>query len=140
MTKHAKSSNYLQAIDLPKTMAVEIPLPLLEAFGSIESSFFELCINSGQQVLQAMMEQDREDLCGPRWIAILTLFRKSGQVDHAACASSISSNFAGLMFPIDLEELRLTSLRRDDDEADDELAHDTAGGSSLPDSRGRSRF
>ena len=67
MTKHAKSSNHLQAVDLPKTMAVEIPLPLLEAFGSIESSFFELCIDSGQQVLQAMMEQDREDLCGPRW-------------------------------------------------------------------------
>ena len=67
MTKHAKNSNHLQAIDLPRTMAVEIPLPLLEAFGSIESSFFELCINSGQQVLQAMMEQDREDLCGLRW-------------------------------------------------------------------------
>jgi transposase-like protein len=67
MTKHAKNSNHLQAVDLPRTMAVEIPLPLLEAFGSIESSFFELCIDSGQQVLQAMMEQDREDLCGPRW-------------------------------------------------------------------------
>jgi transposase-like protein len=67
MTKHAKNSSHLQAVDLPKTMAVEIPLPLLEAFGSIESSFFELCIDSGQQVLQAMMEQDREDLCGPRW-------------------------------------------------------------------------
>ena len=67
MTKHAKNSNHLQAVDLPKTMAVEIPIPLLEAFGSIESSFFELCIDSGQQVLQAMMEQDREDLCGPRW-------------------------------------------------------------------------
>ncbi len=67
MTKHAKNSNHLQAVDLPKTMAVEIPLPLLEAFGNIESSFFELCIDSGQQVLQAMMEQDREDLCGRRW-------------------------------------------------------------------------
>ncbi len=67
MTKHAKNSNHLQAVDLPKTMAVEIPVPLLEAFGSIESSFFELCIDSGQQVLQAMMEQDREDLCGPCW-------------------------------------------------------------------------
>ena len=63
MTKHAKNLNHLQAIGLPRTMAVEIPLPLLEAFGSIESSFFELCIDSGQQVLQAMMEQDREDLC-----------------------------------------------------------------------------
>ncbi len=67
MTKHAKNPNHLQAVDLPETMAVEIPLPLLEAFGSIESSFFELCIDSGQQVLQAMMEQDRKDLCGPRW-------------------------------------------------------------------------
>jgi len=67
MTKHAKKSNHLQAVDLPKTMAVEIPLPLLEAFGNIEKSFFELCIDAGQQVLGAMMEQDREDLCGPRW-------------------------------------------------------------------------
>ena len=67
MTKHAKNSNHLQAVDLPKTMTVEIPLPLLEVFGGIESSLFELCVDSGQQVLQAMMEQDREDLCGPRW-------------------------------------------------------------------------
>jgi transposase-like protein len=67
MTKHAKNSTHLQAVDLPKTMAVEIPLPLLGAFANIEKSFFELCIDSGQQVLQAMMEQDREDLCGPRW-------------------------------------------------------------------------
>jgi len=61
MTKHAKISNHLQAIDLSKTMVVEIPLSLLGAFANIESSFFELCIDSGQQVLQAMMEQDRED-------------------------------------------------------------------------------
>jgi putative transposase len=67
MTKHAKKSNHLQAVDLPKTMAVEIPLPFLEAFDNIEKSFFELCIDAGQQVLGAMMEQDREDLCGPRW-------------------------------------------------------------------------
>ena len=67
MTKHAKKSDHLQAVDLPKTMAVEISLPLLGVFTSIERSFFELCIDAGQQVLGAMMEQDREDLCGPRW-------------------------------------------------------------------------
>ncbi len=67
MTKHAKKSNHLQAVDLPKTMAVEIPLPLLGALANIENSFFDLCIDAGQQVLGAMMEQDREDLCGPRW-------------------------------------------------------------------------
>jgi hypothetical protein len=67
MTKHAKKSNHLQAVDLPRMMAVEIPLPLIEAFDNIEKSFFELCIDAGQQVLSAMMEQDRENLCGPRW-------------------------------------------------------------------------
>lgn len=56
MTKHAKKSDHLQAVDLPKTMAVEIPLPLLGAFANIERSFFEFCIDAGQQVLGAMME------------------------------------------------------------------------------------
>lgn len=67
MTKHARNSRHLQTVDQPTTIAVEVPLPLLGAFANIENSFFELCIDSGQQVLQAMMEQDREDLCGPRW-------------------------------------------------------------------------
>ncbi len=67
MTKHAKNSPRLQIVDLPKTTTVEIPLPLLAAFGNIENSFFDLCFDAGSQVLTAMMEQDREDLCGPRW-------------------------------------------------------------------------
>ncbi len=67
MTKHAKKSSPLQAALLPTTMAVEIPLPLLGVFADLERSFFDLCVEAGQQVLAAMMEQDREDLCGPRW-------------------------------------------------------------------------
>ncbi len=67
MTKHASKSDHLQLVDLPKTTTVEIPLPLLGAFVNIENSFFALCIDAGQQVLSAMMEQDREELCGPRW-------------------------------------------------------------------------
>jgi len=67
MTKHAKKSPVLQIVELPKTTTVEIPLPLLGAFTNIENSFFDLCIDAGQQVLAAMMEQDREELCGPRW-------------------------------------------------------------------------
>ena len=67
MTKHAKKSDHLQLVEEPKTTTVQISLPLLEAFGNIENSFFELCIDAGQQVLGAMMEQDREELCGPRW-------------------------------------------------------------------------
>ena len=67
MTKHAKNSPHLQIVDLPKTTTIEIPLPFLAVFGSIENSFFDLCFDAGSQVLTAMMEQDREDLCGPRW-------------------------------------------------------------------------
>ena len=67
MAKHAKKSSHLQIVDLPKTTTVEIPLPLLGAFANIERSFFALCIDAGQQVLTAMMEQDREDFCGPAW-------------------------------------------------------------------------
>jgi transposase-like protein len=67
MAKHAKNSEHLQLVDLPKTTAVEIPLPLLGAIANIENAFFDLCIHAGRQVLDAMMEQDREQLCGPRW-------------------------------------------------------------------------
>jgi putative transposase len=67
MAKHAKKSDHLQLVDLSKTTAVEIPLPLVGAIASIEDSFFDLCIRAGRQVLGAMMEQDREEICGPRW-------------------------------------------------------------------------
>jgi transposase-like protein len=67
MAKHAKKSDHLQLVDLPKTTAVEIPLPLVGAIANIENSFFDLCIRAGRQVLGAMMEQDREEICGPRW-------------------------------------------------------------------------
>ena len=67
MVKHAKKADHLQLVEQPQTTTVEIPLPLLGAFESIERSFFDLCIEAGQQVLASMMEQDREDLCGPRW-------------------------------------------------------------------------
>lgn len=67
MTKHAKKSDHLQAVDSPKTTTVQIPLPILGAFTNIRQSLFDLCIDAGQQVLWAMMEQDREALCGPRW-------------------------------------------------------------------------
>ena len=67
MSKHAKKSDHLQLVEAAKTTIVEIPLPVLGALGNIEQTFFGLCIDAGQQVLASMMEQDREDLCGPRW-------------------------------------------------------------------------
>ena len=67
MTKHAKKSPRLQAVERPPAATVQIPLPVLAAFASIERSYFDLCIRAGHQVLAAMMEQDRTELCGPRW-------------------------------------------------------------------------
>ena len=48
MKKHAKKSDHLQLVDVPKTAIVEVPLPLLGVIGNIEQSFFELCIDAGQ--------------------------------------------------------------------------------------------
>ena len=53
-------------MERPQSATIEVPLPVLGAFASIECSYFELCIRAGQQVLDAMMEQDRTELCGPR--------------------------------------------------------------------------
>ena len=67
MTKHARKSSRLQPVERPPAAMVQILLPVLGAFASIERSYFDLCICAGQQVLDAMMEQDRTELCGPRW-------------------------------------------------------------------------
>ena len=66
MTKHARKPPRLQAVEQRTTATIEVPLPVLGAFASIERSYFDLCIRAGQQVLDAMMEQDRTELCGPR--------------------------------------------------------------------------
>ena len=66
MSKHAKKSDHLQIVESPKAL-VEVPLPLLGALASTRNAFFELCVDAGRQVLDAMMEQDREWLCGPLW-------------------------------------------------------------------------
>ncbi len=66
MSKHARKSDHLQIVESPKAL-VEVPLPLLGALASTRNAFFELCVDAGRQVLDAMMEQDREWLCGPLW-------------------------------------------------------------------------
>ena len=67
MTQHAKKLRHLQAVAPTKTATVEMPLPLFGVFAGIEHSYFDLCIRAGRHVLDAMMEQDREALCAPRW-------------------------------------------------------------------------
>ena len=49
-----------------KSLTVQVPLPFLGALSDTREAFHELCIRTGQQVLRAMMEADREALCGPK--------------------------------------------------------------------------
>jgi len=66
MGKHATQSSSLQIVDSPKSVSVQVPLPVLGALANAENAFFELCVDVGEQVFEAMMEQDREALCGPK--------------------------------------------------------------------------
>lgn len=66
MAKNATTRSHLQLVDPPAPVGVQIPLPLLAALTSAENAFFDLCLGVGQQVLQVLMEQDREVLCGPK--------------------------------------------------------------------------
>lgn len=65
MTKHRSPDNESQA-STGQTLTVQVPLPLLGALSDAREAFHELCIRTGQQVLLAMMEADREALCGAK--------------------------------------------------------------------------
>jgi hypothetical protein len=49
----------------PQRHAIELPLPLLSTLIASKSAVMDLCIQTGLEVLQQMMEQDRTALCGP---------------------------------------------------------------------------
>lgn len=66
MAKHASKSDHLQLVEAPPQVSVQIPLSVLSALCSAEDAFFELCFDAGRQVLAAMLEQDRELICGPK--------------------------------------------------------------------------
>jgi len=61
---HTKKSRR-QELVVVNQPSVQIPLPLLSALEEAESAFFGLCVETGKQVLAAMMEHDRIALCGP---------------------------------------------------------------------------
>ena len=65
MAKHVSRKAEIQEV-INSTVSVQLPLPMLSALVDVRASLQELCIETGQQVLQAMMEHDREALCGPK--------------------------------------------------------------------------
>ncbi len=66
MSKSATPSSHLQLVESEASVGVQVPLPVLGALASAESAFLDLCVLVGGQVLESMMEQDRESVCGPR--------------------------------------------------------------------------
>ncbi|MGH2375124.1 MAG: IS256 family transposase [bacterium] len=66
MAKHASKFTALQVLEPPRTTSVQVPLPMLDVLANAHNAFFDLCIEVGQQVFSALMEQDREELCGPK--------------------------------------------------------------------------
>jgi len=63
MTKRYRSSVRCQAAR-EGAIGIELPTPVLGAFIDSRAAFHELCIQTGREVLVAMMEADREALCG----------------------------------------------------------------------------
>ena len=47
-------------------VTIQVPLPVLGVLNGVQEAFHGLCIATGLQVLEAMMEADRETLCGPK--------------------------------------------------------------------------
>ena len=64
MAKRVTKKASRQELALSPESTVQIPLPVIEALQSAEQGFFELCIETGQQVLAAMLEADRTAACG----------------------------------------------------------------------------
>ena len=65
MAKDPTKKSPRQDLVVVNPATVQIPLPLLEVLEDAQSAFFGLCVETGKQVLAAMMEQDRTALCGP---------------------------------------------------------------------------
>src|SRR6266404_338166 len=66
MKKSRTGSSAREALASPPVATVQLPLPLLDVLAGTRTAFFGLCLDAGQQVLRAMMEQDRQQLCGPK--------------------------------------------------------------------------
>ena len=45
---------------------IQVPLPVLGVVNGVREAFHGLCIATGLQVLEALMEGDRDALCGPK--------------------------------------------------------------------------
>ena len=62
MAKHDRRETSGQAPD-SRPVTIQVPLPVLGVVHGVREALHGLCIATGLQVLEAMMEADREVLC-----------------------------------------------------------------------------
>jgi hypothetical protein len=60
MKKSRTRSPVKEVLASPPVATVQVPLPLLDCLADTRTAFFGLCLDAGQQVLRAMMEEDRK--------------------------------------------------------------------------------
>jgi putative transposase len=65
VSKHGKKSS-VRPVEAPRTVAIQIPLRMMDVLRDAESAFLGLCLEAGREVLGEWMERDREALCGPK--------------------------------------------------------------------------
>ena len=83
MAKHDRRRTLRQPPS-SRSVAVQVPLPVLGVLRDVRQAFHGLCISTGLQVLQAMMEGDRDAACGPkgRHQATRTAWRGGSVASH----------------------------------------------------------
>ena len=65
MAKHDRRRTRRQP-PTSRSVSIQVPLPVLGVLRDVRQAFHGLCISTGMQVLQAMMEDDRDAVCGPK--------------------------------------------------------------------------
>jgi len=67
MSKSVTRSNRCEVVPAPVMATVQIPLPVAAILQDAKQGLLDLVVSTGLQVFEAMLEQDREALCGPKW-------------------------------------------------------------------------
>ena len=65
MANHRTRSLPNQLVRVAEVSA-QIPMPMLKVLVDTRQMFFDLCVRTGRQTLQALMEADRDAVCGPK--------------------------------------------------------------------------
>lgn len=81
-----KTSDTKRSADQGAVHPITLTLPgaLTQQLEAIEHDFFALCVDVGQRALQALMEADRTQRCGPKWgVQVRRTARRAGSTTSA---------------------------------------------------------